>query len=449
MKKLLNKRTYFVLGIIFSLFIWLQVGMESFAFTRTTGNVTGSSVKIRESAGTDSEVVASVKAGDVVDVTDAVTASDGKVWYKILVSANEYGYIRSDFVTLASGEQTPSTATPSTPTTVEPIQVTAIEPQNGHTNTNNVKVRQQASTSSSELDRLNADTVFSVTGTATGTDNKVWYQVTYVDNGSSITGFIRSDLVELIEPEPEEEPEQPVEEPQEDPEDVTDPSIPTPSVEYEAVYTTDAEGNYVWYLYDRTEGQRYKIEQLLKVDDTAQVQLDEMADANFGLKIGLIITICLLVMVIVAVVFYFLRIRDFDDEPEPVVYRKRTVPSSSQTDVRRPQGTASQGTRPQGARTQGTPVNRSQAQGTRTQSSQGTVRPQSSQSSATARPQNAQQGMAGRPQTTQSQARPQGNMTSRPANSPERQKTSWKAKNFLEDNDEFEFGFLDFDEDDE
>ena len=28
-------------------------------------------------------------------------------------------------------------------------------------------------------------------------------------------------------------------------------------------------------------------------------------------------------------------------------------------------------------------------------------------------------------------------------------KLSWKAKNFLEDNDEFEFGFLDFDDDDE
>lgn len=446
MKRLLNKRTYFILGIIFSLFIWLQVGMESYAFTRTTGNVTGSSVKVRESAGTDSDVVASVKAGDVVDVTDAVTASDGKVWYKILVSANEYGYIRSDFVTLASGEQTPSTTTPSTTTPTEPTQVTAIDPQNGHTNTNNVKVRQQASTSSSELDRLNQDTVFSITGTATGNDNKVWYQVTYVDNGSSITGFIRSDLVEMMEPEPEEEPQEPVEDPQEDVPEEVDPSIPTPSVNYEAVYTTDAEGNYVWYLYDRTEGQRYKIEQLLKVDDTAQVQLEELADANFGLKLGLIISICLLVMVIVAVVFYFLKIKDFDDEPEPVVYRKRTVPSSTQTDIRRTQTTRPQGTRPQAA-----PANRSQAQsqGARPQSSQGVQRPQSSQNAQ--RPHSSQNGTATRqPSPQQSMAqRPQGNVTARPANNPERQKPSWKAKNFLEDNDEFEFGFLDFDEDDE
>ena len=31
----------------------------------------------------------------------------------------------------------------------------------------------------------------------------------------------------------------------------------------------------------------------------------------------------------------------------------------------------------------------------------------------------------------------------------QKSKLSWKAKNFLEDNDEFEFGFLDFDDDDE
>ena len=134
-------------------------------------------------------------------------------------------------------------------------------------------------------------------------------------------------------------------------------------------------------------------------------------------------------MVIVAVVFYFLKIKDFDDEPEPVVYRKRTVPSSTQTDIRR-----TQTTRPQGARPQ---------------SSQGVQRPQSSQNAQ--RPHSSQNGTATRqPSPQQSMAqRPQGNVTARPANNPERQKPSWKAKNFLEDNDEFEFGFLDFDDDDE
>lgn len=460
--KRIFKKTYIVLGMILSAFIWLQMGTDSFAFTRTTGSVTGSSVKVRESASTNADVVASVKAGDVVDVTDEVSAADGSVWYKIVVKANEYGYIRSDFVTLSNSSQstnqtttnqttTQNTTTQNTTTQVEPSVVTPMEAQNGHTNTSNVKVRQQASTSSSELDRINEDVVFSITGSATGSDNKVWYQVTYIDNGKSITGFIRSDLVEIMAEEIQEEETEQIEEIVD--EDVTediDSNVPAPSVEYEAVYTTDETGAYIWYLYDRTAGQRYKIEQLLQVGTDTQTELEELSSANFGLKIGLIVTICILLMGIVAVVFYFLKMRDDDDEPEPVVYRKRSMPSASQTDVRRnttTQRTVSSGTQKTGT-TATQRVSSQGSQGVRTQSTQG-ARTQGTQE---ARTQNAQSVRPKTSNVTRSQ-NPQGAASgtpvARPSVNPEKQKTSWKAKNFLEDNDEFEFGFLDFDEDDE
>ncbi len=464
MKKLFNKRNYFILGMICCLFMWLQMGIESYAFTRTTGSVTGSSVKVRESASTTSDVVASVKAGDVLDVTDAVSGSDGKTWYKILINANEIGYIRSDFVSLKGGEQTTST-------TVDSTNVTAVENQKAHTNTSNVKVRKEASTQSAELDRLAEDVVFTITGSATGTDGKVWYQVTYVDAGKNIAGFIRSDLVEIIE---ETEPEQPVE-PEEptEPDTNVDPEIPTPSVNYEAVYTTDAEGNYVWYLYDRTAGQRYKIEQLLQVDLDGQKELEELSDANFGLKIGLIITICIIVMMVVSAVFYFLKLKDMDDEPEPTGYRRSGAGTTNTSPARRSQGQGStQGVRPQGARPQGQggtqgarpqgarPQGQGSTQGARPQgarpqgqgSTQGTrpqgARPQGQGSTQGARPQGARPQGQGSAQGARPQgARPQGQ--NQKSQSPEKQKTSWKAKNFLEDNDEFEFGFLDFEEDDE
>ena len=81
-KRIFSRKTYIVLGVLCCMFLWMQFGMESYAFTRTTGEVTGSSVKVRKDASTQSEMIASVRAGDDLDVTDAVNGADGKVWYK-------------------------------------------------------------------------------------------------------------------------------------------------------------------------------------------------------------------------------------------------------------------------------------------------------------------------------------------------------------------------------
>ena len=177
MRRNVGKKTYIILGILCCMFIWLQFGMESYAFTRTTGEVTGSSVKVRKDASTTSDMVASVKAGDGLDVVDSVTGADGKVWYKIVVKADEYGYVRSDFVKLAGGAQTPSADT--TTTTETNTEVTPMAEQRGHTSTNNVKVRKQASTNSEEIDRLNQDQIFTISGSANGSDGKMWYYVSY------------------------------------------------------------------------------------------------------------------------------------------------------------------------------------------------------------------------------------------------------------------------------
>jgi hypothetical protein len=36
-----------------------------------------------------------------------------------------------------------------------------------------------------------------VTGQATGTDGKTWYQISFISNSVEVTGFIRSDYVAL------------------------------------------------------------------------------------------------------------------------------------------------------------------------------------------------------------------------------------------------------------
>lgn len=429
MRRLFSKRTYVIFGILCCIFMWLQFGMEAYAFTRTTGEVTGSSVKVRKEASTESEMVASVRAGDELDVTDAVNGTDGKVWYKILINANEYGYIRSDFVTLASGEQAPSTntTTDTSTTTTESSDITPIDPQKGHTSTNNVKVRKAATTGSDEVDRLGQDQIFNITGTAQGPDGKTWYYVSYVDGGASKKGFIRSDLVTIMEEEVEEEPEEPQEdEIQVEEEETGKPNIPAPTTNYEAVYTTDESGNYIWYLYDRTAGQRYKVEQLLQVSKQQQEEMDELSSANFGLKIGLIITICLLVMMAVAIAFYILKMRE--EEAENKAYRRQWQTSGGAT------------------RSQNVTRNQNATRSQNVDRTQNGVRPQTlTKPQATTKSTMSQQ-------TTRTQS---SQVAKKPVNAPgtnaqsQQQKISWKAKNFLDDNDELEFGFLDFDEDDE
>ena len=417
-RRIFGKKTYIILGILCCIFMWLQMGIESLAFTRTTGEVTGSTVKVRKEASTETDLVASVRKGDKLDVVDAITGADGKVWYKIMISATEYGYIRSDLVVLASGEQAPSNNNTTTTTEEDtPTEITPMDEQKGHTSTNNVKVRKEATTNSAEVDRLNQDQIFIISGSAKAADGKTWYYVSYVDGGASKQGFIRSDLVKIMEPEEETEevPENPEEVIVVPDEEEVKPNIPAPLVNYEAVYTPDENGKYVWYLYDKTAGQRYKIEQFLNAAKEKEAEIDELSSENFGLRLGLIISICLLIMLGVAIAFYVFKMRE-EAEEETTQGSRRVV------------------TRPQNSvRTQSA---------TRVQSN---VRPQT-----LAKPQTvaktSEQVKTQIPVQEMGKPQVQDRVQATEKTQEQKGKLSWKAKNFLEDNDEFEFGFLDFDD---
>ena len=60
-----------------------------------------------------------------------------------------------------------------------------------------IRVRANASTTSQIVTTAKEGLALTVTGQATGTDGNVWYQVTFIDNGSEVTGFIRNDYVTL------------------------------------------------------------------------------------------------------------------------------------------------------------------------------------------------------------------------------------------------------------
>ena len=82
----------------FGVFVWCSDSVVSLA--AGTAKVIAASGKIRESADTKSETLASVKKDDKLDVIASKTDSNGYTWYKVYINANETGYIRGDLVTV-------------------------------------------------------------------------------------------------------------------------------------------------------------------------------------------------------------------------------------------------------------------------------------------------------------------------------------------------------------
>lgn len=182
------------------LFFCMVLGMGTVCFAEEPGTVVVQSAKIRASADAGSEQLGSVQQGGTVSIVSETTGTDGKTWYEVYVDANTKGYIRSDLVKKNSTESTDSSTTAATTTTNLPAtQATAIDPKSGTVITNNVRIRQGASTEYGVVATANRGMVVTVNGEAAGGDGKNWYQISFTYNNKEITGFIRADLVTFDE----------------------------------------------------------------------------------------------------------------------------------------------------------------------------------------------------------------------------------------------------------
>ncbi|MCM1539509.1 MAG: SH3 domain-containing protein [bacterium] len=84
--------------------------LTAYAYINTYGIVKeGGGANIRLRSSTDSEVLASVKSGERVEICGTEVGADGYTWYKVYVNGNTIGYIRKDLVT-DTGEETGSIA---------------------------------------------------------------------------------------------------------------------------------------------------------------------------------------------------------------------------------------------------------------------------------------------------------------------------------------------------
>ena len=471
----------------------------------SAAKVTASSAKIRKSADSSSEVIGSATKDKTISIKSQTKGADGYTWYEVYVDANTLGYIRSDLVSITDGSTpsssgttttttTTTTATPAPAVNETPVEVTAVEPLSATvTGGQSVRVRSNASTTSQIVTTAENGMALTVTGQATGTDGKTWYQITFISNSIEVTGFIRSDYVALsgelqapVEEQPTEE--QPVEEQPED--------TQTTSKDWDTQLQGDA-----WYLLDMAGQKQYKIEDLFNsIDQITEInaQFDTDQKKLKSQKAVIIVLVILLVFLAAAVTLLIFKIKDmmdaadFSDAEESVRRRRVDRPKTGRPQGGRPAGQSSrpqgsqkvmhevgaerrptgqgqrsvtgQQTRPtgQGARPTGQGT-RPAGQGTRPagqgarpagqqarpagQSSRPVADQQARPAGQGASPVAGQQarpaGQTGRPVT------PQVDRPTRPVQNGGNQDPGWKSKNFMSDDDEFEFEFLNWDGDEE
>lgn len=475
--------------------------------------VSGDSTRVRQTASTDSDTISAVNKGDKLEVLSEVTASDGKVWYQVSIN-NIVGYIRSDTVKkveASSGQTEQPAAQPAVAETV----VTAMTSQSATIKEDSVNVRSQASTSANAVATVKKGTAITLTGTATGTDGRKWYQVSYINNGSDVKGFIREDLVTIGEAVPASEegggeaesPEGEAAEGGESPEDAELAEMygdmpeedgadagdtAAPNQDYELKYD-----NNEWYVYDYTVNKRYKLEQLLSVEQVVNDYKESIDKDSNQQKIIIIVLAVLLVLAVAAAAFlgfkYYGSIEDEDDDDEEEEPRRSGFRRRSRRDeeddeedeededdfeearpVRRPvrkeeprQRTREENRRSEGAgrRPAGAGQRRPRPEGDLGAPARPAGRGAAAQGQRRPRPENAEQRPVRRPAPAGQPRRPapkapapekvrtdSERLTAQPGKMPRsgaaKSDVTWKSKNFLtEDEDGLDFSFIDMNED--
>lgn len=480
---------------------FLMTGLISHAETQV--KVTSpKGANIRQEASASSTRVGGAENGEVLKVLSQVQGSDGYTWYQVEVSGTK-GYIRSDLVEATEsggGDTTPAGGNEGGENGEggegggAPSEVTAVNPISASVSGESGKIRDQASSEGQILAEVPTETVLTVTGQATAADGRVWYQVSFISGETQVDGFIRSDFVTLsgeLTPVTEEPPE---------PEEPTPPESnqPDESAPYE-VRLQDGD----WLLVVKSENKGYSIEELFgSVKSNSELAAANEKTAK-NQKIIIIVLVFLLVAAAAGIAFLVFKIRDMMDsayynEVENETLRKKNAAGGrGDQKAMHSVGTEKQparptGARPAGAGQRGAGTSQGQRPGTAIQgqrpsgASQGQRGTGAGQSTRPATGASQGQRSAGSSQGQRSAApgqstRPVGSVQRRPAagqrpegggqgqrsagavqgqrgsapqrpagnGRPQQSAQRVQPKNFLEEDDEFEFEFLNYDGDEE
>lgn len=155
------------------------------ASSNTTRYVKPSVAIIRTYASTNGDIHARLERGTSVTVLSSKTGSDdGRTWYKISFTKNGTameGYIRGDLLVDSNPGGTSSNST----------DLSGVR----YVKEDMVRVRTYASLYGDIRSQLARDTQVTLISSEIGDDGKIWYKVSYQDNGYQLKGYIRSDLL--------------------------------------------------------------------------------------------------------------------------------------------------------------------------------------------------------------------------------------------------------------
>ena len=442
----------YAIALVLSLSLcWGHFSIVSHA--ESAGKVTANGgANVRSSASATSRQVTSLAKDQAVSIISQVKASDGYIWYEVWVDADTKGYIRSDLVQITDGSTPPTSSLPPATSTTQPAgndnlppaEVSRVNPISATVKGGNgVRIRSNASVNSQIIDTVQNGTVLTVNGQADSLDRdggKKWYQVNFNSNGSEISGFIREDFVTLsgeLTPYTEPTTDPGTEEP--DPDTTQEPPVqPNVTKDYD---TFEQDGK--WYV--KTPSGAYEIEKLLEVN----AYVDTLSDNEKSVKsqkVVIVILVLLLVAAAGAIGFLVYKIKDMMDSAyfnavENETIRRRsaqtgqgsratqTVGPDRKTAAQRPAGQRPAGA-PQGQRPAGAPQGQRPAGAPQGQRPAGTPQGQ--------RP-------AGAPQGQKPAGAPQGQ---KPASTQNQSAARPQPKNFMTEEDEFEFEFLNYEGED-
>ena len=182
------------------------------------------------------------------------------------------------------------------------------------------RVRSEASTNSSVVGSLSSGDVMDVTGETTGSEGKIWYQITGEKDGKAINGYVREDTLEIAETV---QPAAPAEPPEETPEETPSDTAPSTN-DYDVSYADDGTGTNDWYLNDNINGTRYKVSDLLGAAQTNESNIAEMEKQTGSLRMIIIILAVIVGLLVVAVTVLIFKLKgtyddgydEFDDDDD-------------------------------------------------------------------------------------------------------------------------------------
>ena len=414
-----------VMGAVFMGTVQLSLAAE--------GKVTAETAKIRANTSTDSEVVGSTVKGKTIDILEAVKDSSGTVWYKVAVTDGGYGYIRSDLVETSEKIEVSAGSSQEISQPSQTVTTSIGEQQAVVNSGNNANVRSGASTQHGVVASLPSGTSMTLIGEATDSAGKKWYQLTCDFDGKTVEGYVRSDLITIGAGESQEQPapENPGEggeaenpDPSQGenpegaegaaPEENVDVQSPEPEHnDYQVVYTANQAGEQDYYLY-MPDGNMVKVTELLGAAENAKDSIQKQQEQLEKEKIIIIILAGVIVLLFIVITVLLFKIRslyydDYEAEPQPVrrKLRRRVVEEEEE-----PEETPVRKKRPQ-------PV-----------------------------PEEQERPVRQRERTGQPRVKGEKELHAAERREPERKPAARKSQNFLIDDDEFEFEFLNMDDKD-